>query len=77
MVLGKLPMLGRPTIWMILGQVPVALAVGVGEGRFDIFTLYLGSPLSPSFWKLARFSLTYCPKGPLNPTQLTNQRLLR
>ena len=27
MVLGKLPVPGRPTIWMIVGQGPIALAV--------------------------------------------------
>ena len=30
MVLGKLPVPGRPTIWMIVGQGPIALAVGQG-----------------------------------------------
>ena len=30
MVLGKLQVSGRPTIWMIVGQAPIALAVGVG-----------------------------------------------
>ena len=39
MVLGKLPVPGRPTIWMIVGQVPIALAVGAGGGCLDIFTL--------------------------------------
>ena len=39
MVLGKLPVPGRPTIWMIVGQVPIALAVGAGRGCLDIFTL--------------------------------------
>ena len=39
MVLGKLPVPGRPTIWMIVGQGPIALAVGAGGGCFDIFTL--------------------------------------
>ena len=34
MVLGKLP--GRPTIWMIAGQVPTSLAVGAGGGCLDI-----------------------------------------
>ena len=49
MVLGKLPVPGRPTIWMIVGQGPTALAVGAGGGCLDIFTLlYLFSPLSPS-----------------------------
>ena len=27
MVLGKLPVPGRPTLWMIVGQGPIALAV--------------------------------------------------
>ena len=40
MVLGKLPLPGRPTIWMIVGQGPMALAVGAGRGCLDIFTLH-------------------------------------
>ena len=56
MVQGKLAVPGRPTIWMIVGQEPVALAVGAGGGRMDIFTLlYLFSPLS--LWKTARYRL--------------------
>ena len=52
MVLGKLPVPGRPTFWMILGQGPIALAVGAGGGCLDIFTLlYPFSPLSPSLWE--------------------------
>ena len=39
MVLGKLSVPGRPTIWMIVGQGPIALAVGAGGGCLDIFTL--------------------------------------
>ena len=36
-------------IWMIVGQGPIALAVGAGGGCFDIFFLvYLFSFLSPS-----------------------------
>ena len=30
MVLGKLPVPGRPTIWITVGQGPIALAVGAG-----------------------------------------------
>ena len=30
MVLGKLPVPGCPTVWMIVGQGPIALAVGAG-----------------------------------------------
>ena len=74
MVLGKLPVPGHPTIWMIVGQGLIVLAVGVGGGCLDIFTLlYLFSPLSPSLWETARFRLKYCLKGPLNPKQPTNQ----
>ena len=32
MVLGKLPVPGRSTIWIIVGQGPIALAVGAGGG---------------------------------------------
>ena len=39
MVLGKLPVLGRPTIWVTVGQGPIALAVGAGGGCLDIFSL--------------------------------------
>ena len=39
MVLGNLPVPGRPTIWMIVGQGSIALAVGTGGGCLDIFTL--------------------------------------
>ena len=46
MVLGKLPVPGRPTIWMIVGQGPTALAVGAGGGCFDIFTLSFVSAVS-------------------------------
>ena len=48
MVLGKLPVPGRPTIWMIVGQGPIALAVGGVVWTFllcpffFIFSLSLG-----------------------------------
>ena len=42
MVLGKLPVPGRPTVWMIVGQGPIALAIGAGGGLFG----YFYSPLS-------------------------------
>ena len=49
MVLGKLRVPGSPTIWMIKGQGPIALAVGADGGCLDIFTLLcLFSRLSPS-----------------------------
>ena len=75
MVLGKLPVPGRPTFWMIVGQGPIALAVGAGGGGLDIFTLlYLISSFSPSLWETARYRLKYCLKGPLNPKQPTNPK---
>ena len=74
MVLGKLPVPGRPTIWITVGQGPTALAVGAGGGCLAIFTLiYPFSSLSPSLWETARYRLKYCLKGPLNPKQPTNQ----
>ena len=43
MVLGKLPVPGRPTIWITVGQGPTALAVGAGGA---VWTFYLSSILS-------------------------------
>ena len=74
-MLGKLPVPGRSTIWITVGQGPTALAVGAGGGCLDIFTLiYPFSPLSPSLWETARYRLKYCLKGPLNPKQPTNNQ---
>ena len=50
MVVGKIPVPGCPTIWMILGQGPIALAVDTGGVLFGHFY----SPLSfPSFFSLS------------------------
>ena len=74
MVLGKLPVPGRPTIRITVGQGPTALAVGAGWFVWNIITpLY---PFSPSLWETARYRLKYCPKEPLNPKQPTNQLCL-
>ena len=52
MVLGKLPVPGRPTVWIIVGQGPSALAVGAGGVVWTFllsyillssFSLYLGN----------------------------------
>ena len=76
MVLGKLPVPGRPTILITVGQGPTALATGAGGDCLDIFTLiYPFSPLSPTLWETARYRLKSCLKGPLNPKQPTNQAL--
>ena len=39
MALGKLPVPGRPTVLITVGQGPIALALGTGGGCLDIFTL--------------------------------------
>ena len=63
-------------VWMIVGQGPIALAVGPGGGCLDIYSLiYLFSFLSPSLWETARYRLKYCLKGSLNPKQPTNQMI--
>ena len=75
MVLGKLPVPGRPTIWISVGQGSIALAVGAGGGGFDIFTLVCPFfPLSPSLWETAGYRLKYCLKGPLNPKPTNNKQ---
>ena len=56
-------------IWIILGQGPIALAVGAGGGGV-VWILFLSSiisPLSPSLWETALYRLKYCLKGPLKP----------
>ena len=49
MVLGKLPVPGRPTIWITVGQGPTALAVGAGGVAW---TFLLSSILSLLFLPL-------------------------
>ena len=72
-MLGKLPVPGRPTILITVGQGSTALAVGAGGGCLDIFTLiYLYSSPFPSLWETAQYRLKYCLKGPLK-AKTTNQ----
>ena len=50
--------------------------MGAGGGCLDTFThIYRFSFLSPSLWETARYRLKYRLKGPLSPTQPTNQIL--
>ena len=64
-------------IWIIVGQGPIALAIGAGGGCLDIFSLnYHFSFLSPSLWETTRYRLKYCLRGPLNPDQPTNLYML-
>ena len=75
MVLGNLPVLGRPTSFDNYSRARAYCAYSrCGWGWLDIFTLvYHFSFLSPSLWKTARYRLKYCLKGPLSPKQPTNQ----
>ena len=49
MVLGKLPVPGRPTIWVIVGQGPTVLAVGAGG---VVWTFVLSSIITLLFLPL-------------------------
>ena len=48
MALGKLTVPGCPSIWMIVGQGPIALAAGAGGVFGHFHSLYPFSSLSPS-----------------------------
>ena len=66
MMLGKLPVPGRPTNLVRVGQGPSALAVCAGGGVWIFFSRLSSLFFLPS---LARNRLTYCLKGPLSPKQ--------
>ena len=52
MVLGKLPVPGRPTIWIIVGQGPSALTVGAGGGCLEfLLSSILSLLFLPLFWR--------------------------
>ena len=51
MVLGKLPVPGRPTIWSRVGQGPTVLAMGAGGGWFGHF--FISSFISLFFLPLS------------------------
>ena len=71
MVLGKLPVPGRPTD-VDPGQGTTAFAVDAGEWFGHFFSRLLLLFLSPSLWETARYRLKYCLKGSLSPKQPTN-----
>ena len=55
---------GLLLIWILAGQRPTALAVGVGGGCLDISILiYHFSLLSPCAREVVRKKLKYCLKG--------------
>ena len=71
MVLGKLPVPGRPTIWISRARAYCACS-RCGLGLFGHFYSHLSFLSSfSSFWETARYRLKYCLKGPLNPKQPT------
>ena len=69
MVLGKLPVPGRPTILITVGQGPIALAVGAGGGCLDFSTLICPFSSFSRSLETARYRLKHCLRGPLNPKQ--------
>ena len=74
MVLGKLPVPGRPTN-VDYGRTGAYCACNrCGWRWFRYFSpICHFSFLSPSLWKAARYRLKYCLKGPVSPTQPANQ----
>ena len=77
MVLGYLPVPGRPSNLADSRARAYCACSGCGWGCLDIFTLIsLFSTLSPSFLETARYRLKYCLKGPLSP-KTTNQPTFR
>ena len=77
MVLGKLPVPGRPTN-LDYGRARAYCACSrCGWGCLDIFSLvYHFSFPTPSLWETAPYRLKYCLKGPLSP-KTTNQPQIR
>ena len=68
MVLGKLPVPGRPTNFGYCRARVYCACSRWGWGCLDIFThIYPFFPLSPSLLETARYRLKYYLKGPLNP----------
>ena len=75
MVLGKLPVPGRPTNLDKSRARAYCACNRCGWGCLDIFSLlYLFSFLSRSLWETARYRLKYCLEGPLSPKQPTKIR---
>ena len=66
MGLGKLPVPGRPTILITVGQGPIALTVGAGGDGLDILTL---------IYPFSSFSLSLG-DGPIQ-TEILSQRAVK
>ena len=73
MMLGKLPVPGRPTDLDNSRAWACCACSRCRLGLFGHFSLvYHFSLLSPSLLEIARYRLKYCLKGPLNPKQPIN-----
>ena len=76
MVLGKLPVPGRPTNWDNSGARAYCACSRFGSGLFGHFsTIFNFSFHFPSLLGTACYRLKYCLKRLLNPKQSTNQLL--
>ena len=60
-------------LWIIMGQGPIALAVGAGGGCLAFFLSSIFSLFFLLVWETARYSLKHRLKGPLNPKPPPNQ----
>ena len=77
MVLGKLPVPGRPTYLDKSRARAYCACSRCGWGLFGHFSLvYHFSFLSPYLWETAGYRLKRCLKGPLSPKQPTNQPII-
>ena len=74
MVLGKLPVTGRPTNFDNSRARAYCVYSRCWWGLFGHFYSRLPSLFSfPFLWETARYSLKYCLKGPLSTKQPTNR----
>ena len=73
MVLGKLPVPGRPTNLDDSRARAYCACSRCGFGLVWTFYSQLSFLLSPSLWDTARYRLKYCLKRPSNTKQPTNQ----
>ena len=77
MVLGKLPVPGRPTNLDYSRARAYCACSRCGWGWLGIFSLLCHfSLLSPSLWETARYRLKYCLTEPLSP-KATNQLTMK
>ena len=78
MVLGKIPVPGRPTNLDCSRARAYCAYSRSGWGSYGHFSLICHfSLLSHSVWETARYRLKYCLEGPLSPKQPTNQLTFR